>query len=55
MACVKDRKGANRVLVGRFDGERTLGRPRNNTKTNIKNIKNQNLFSRNVTVRHGLD
>jgi hypothetical protein len=27
-ACTRDRRGAYRVLVGRLEGKRTLGRPR---------------------------
>jgi len=36
MACVGDRKGAYRVLVGRPNGNKSLGRPRCRWEDNIK-------------------
>jgi hypothetical protein len=36
MACMGDRKGAYRVLVGRPDGKKSLGRPRYRWEINIK-------------------
>ena len=36
LACVGDRRGLYRVLVGRPDGERPIGRPRCRWEDNIK-------------------
>jgi hypothetical protein len=36
VACVGDRRGANRVLVGKADGRRPLGRRRPRREDNIK-------------------
>ena len=36
MACVGERRGAYRVLVGKPEGKRPLGRPRRRWKGNIK-------------------
>ena len=36
MACMGDRRGAYRVLVGTYDGKRPLGRPRHRWKDDIK-------------------
>jgi hypothetical protein len=36
MACMGDRKGAYRVLVGRPDGNKSLGKPRRRWEDNIK-------------------
>jgi hypothetical protein len=49
VACVGDRRGGNRVLVGRPEGRRPLGRPWSCWKDNIQ----MNL--QDVGSRHGLD
>jgi hypothetical protein len=36
VACMGDRKGVHRVLVGRSDGKRPLGRCRHRWEDNIK-------------------
>jgi len=36
VAHIRDREGANRVLVGRPEGKRPLGRPRHRWEDNIK-------------------
>ena len=36
VACMEERRGSYRVLVGRHDGKRTLGRPRSRWEDNIK-------------------
>ena len=36
VACIGDRTGAYRVLVGKLDGKRRLGRPRHRWKDNTK-------------------
>jgi len=36
VACMGERKGAYRVLLGKFEGKRPLGRPRHRRKDNIK-------------------
>jgi hypothetical protein len=36
VACMRDRTGVYRVLVGRADGNRPLGRPRRRWENNIK-------------------
>jgi len=36
MACMGDRAGAHRALMGRPEGKRTFGRPRHRWKDNIK-------------------
>ena len=36
MASVGDREGAYRVLMGRPDGKRPVGRPRHKLKDNVK-------------------
>jgi hypothetical protein len=36
MACKGDRRGAYRVMVGRSEGERQLGKPRHRWADNIK-------------------
>ena len=36
VACVGDRRGAYRVLVGRLEGKRPLARPRRRLEDNIK-------------------
>jgi len=36
VASVGDREGAYRVLMGRPDGKRPVGRPRNKLKDNVK-------------------
>ena len=36
MACMGERRGVHRVLVGKPDGKRPLGRPRRRWEDNIK-------------------
>jgi len=36
VACMDDRRGANRVLVGKPAGKRPLGKPRHRRDDNIK-------------------
>ena len=36
VACTGDRRGAHRVLAGRSEGKRQLGRPRSRRKYSIK-------------------
>ena len=36
VACMGERRGAYRVLEGKFVGKRPLGRPRHNREDNIK-------------------
>jgi hypothetical protein len=36
MACMRDKIGVNRVLVGRPNGKRPLGKPRRRQEDNIK-------------------
>jgi len=36
VACMGERRGAYRVLVGRLKGKRRLGRPRRRRENNIK-------------------
>jgi len=49
VACMGERMGADRVLVGKPDGKRPLGRPRRRWEDNIK----MNL--QQVVWGHGLD
>jgi hypothetical protein len=36
MACIREERGVYRVLVGRSEGKRPLGRPRRRCEDNIK-------------------
>ena len=36
VACIRERKGVYRVLVGKAEGKRPLGRPRRRWEDNIK-------------------
>jgi hypothetical protein len=44
-----DRRGAHRVLVGKSEEKRILGRPRNRWEDSIK------TYLQEVGLRHGLD
>jgi hypothetical protein len=39
MACIEDRRGAYRLLVGRPEGRRPLGRPRHRCEDIIMNLQ----------------
>jgi hypothetical protein len=49
VACMGERKGAYRVLVGKSEGKRSLGRPRHTWEDNIK------MDLQEMGVGHGLD
>ena len=49
MARMGDRRDAHRVLVGKSEGKRQLGRPRRRWEDKIK------MYLQEVGLRHGLD
>jgi hypothetical protein len=49
VACMGEKRGAHRILVGRPEGRRSLGRPRRRWEYNIK------MYLQEVGWRHGLD
>jgi hypothetical protein len=49
IACMEEKRGAYRILVGRSEGRRPLGRPRRRWDDNIK------MDLQDVRWGHGLD
>jgi hypothetical protein len=55
IACTGGRRGANRVLVGKHEGKRPLGRTRHSWEDNIKTGLQEVGWGKGGGGAHGLD
>jgi hypothetical protein len=49
IACTRDRRGAHRVLVGKPEGKRPLGKPRH-IKVYLPTDVQENCFKKNIKI-----